>query len=145
MQALDQPVFDTMTVGLIAAPNAAVTGPACVANLPVACGVPAFPQVPLKPAGQYKSTDSTGVRHDIYNWLAANNASDYGVGDGNPLYSAIQASLGAIQLWPGPGKRILLVVTDGAISCTSLSNRTARTRTATAAPIGRTRTTSSRS
>jgi hypothetical protein len=124
VQALDQPVFDTMTVGLIAAPNAAITGPACVANFSVACGVPAFPQVPLKYAGMNKSTDATGVRHDIYSWLAANNASDYGVGEGNPLYSAIQSSIGAIQLWPGPGKRILLVVTDGAISCTSLSSRT---------------------
>ncbi len=125
VQALDQPVFDTMTVGLIAAPNSAITGPACVLNSPVSCGVPAFPQVPLKFAGSYKSSDPTGVRHDILNWLSTNNASDYGVGEGNPLYAAIQASLGAINLWPGPGKRILLVVTDGAISCTSLSNRAA--------------------
>ncbi|HEY1954701.1 MAG TPA: hypothetical protein VGH28_03800 [Polyangiaceae bacterium] len=126
VQALDQSVFDTMTVGLIAAPNSAVAGPACIGGLTVACGVPAFPQVDLAFAGTSKSSDPTGVRHDIKTWLANNNAQDYGVGgEGNPLYSAIQASLGALQLWPGPGKRILLVVTDGAISCTSLSNRQA--------------------
>jgi len=125
VQALDQPVFDTMTVGLIAAPNSAVTGPACIGGLTVACGVPAFPQVDLAYAGTNKSSDPTGVRHDIKTWLANNNAQDYGIGgEGNPLYSAIQASIGALQIWPGPGKRILLVVTDGAISCASLSNRT---------------------
>jgi hypothetical protein len=128
VQALDQNVFDTMTVGLIAAPSSAVTGPQCVGGITVACGVPAFPQVDLKFAGTNKSSDSTGVRHDIKSWLANNNAQDYGIGgEGNPLYSAIQASIGAIDLWPGPGKRILLVVTDGAISCTSLSNRPAYT------------------
>ena len=126
VQALDQNVFDTMTLGLIAAPNSAVNGPSCVGGITVACGVPAFPQVDLKPAGTNKSSDASGVRHDIKTWLANNNAQDYGIGgEGNPLYAAIQASFGAINLWPGPGKRILLVVTDGAISCTSLSTRAA--------------------
>jgi hypothetical protein len=124
VQALDQPVFDTMTIGLLAAPNAAVTGPLCVKGATVACGVPAFPQVDLKFAGSYKSSDPSGVRHDIKTWLTNNNAQDYGQGgEGNPLYDAIQASFGALDIWPGPGRRILLVVTDGAISCTSLSSR----------------------
>jgi hypothetical protein len=128
VQALDQSVFDTMTVGLMAAPNSAVNGPQCVGGITVACGVPAFPQVDLKFAGTNKSSDPSGVRHDIKSWLANNNAQDYGIaGEGNPLYAAIQASIGAIDLWPGPGKRILLVVTDGAISCTSLSTRPAYT------------------
>ena len=124
VQTLDQPVFDTMTLGLMAAPNSQVTGPACLLNFPVACGVPAFPQVDLKTAGTSKSTDPTGVRHDIKSWLTI-NAPDQSAGEGNPLYSAIQAGIGALQGWPGPGKRILFVVTDGAISCTSLSTRTA--------------------
>jgi hypothetical protein len=122
VQALDQPVFDSMTLGLIAAPSSAVTGPACVANFPVACGVPAFPQVDLAFAGSNKSSDPTGVRHDIKSWLAT-NSPDSSIGEGNPLYSAMQASYGALNLWPGPGKRILFLVTDGAISCTSLSSR----------------------
>ncbi len=121
--ALDQPVFDTMSVGLMASPNSLVTGPACVLNQPVACGVPAFPQVPLTSAGTLLSTDSSGVRHDILSWLT-NNAPDQSAGEGNPLYNAIQSGIGALQLWPGTGKRILFVVTDGAISCASLSSRT---------------------
>jgi hypothetical protein len=122
VQALDQDVFDTMYLGLMAAPNAMVTGPACIFNYPVACGVPAFPQVDLALAGPIKSTNTVGVRHDIKAWLTA-NAPDTSAGEGNPLYDAIQSGIGALQLWTGPGKRILFVVTDGAISCTSLSNR----------------------
>jgi hypothetical protein len=120
--ALDQPVFNTMSLGLIAAPSSAVTGPACVLNLPVACGVPALPQVDLAVAGTNLSTDPTGVRHDIRTWLSS-NSPDTSIGEGNPLYDTIQASYGVLNLWPGPGKRILFVVTDGAISCTSLSTR----------------------
>jgi hypothetical protein len=124
VEALDQPVFNTMTLGLMASPNGLVTGPACVLNQPVACGVPAFPQVDLAAAGTLLSTDSSGVRHDIKSWLT-NNAPDQSAGEGDPLYDAIQSGLGALQGWTGPGKRILFVVTDGAISCTSLSTRTA--------------------
>lgn len=124
VQALNQPVFDTMTVGLMAAPSSLVTGPACVLDQPVACGVPAFPQVSLAVAGTLLSTDSSGVRHDILAWLT-NNTPDQSAGEGDPLYDAIQSGIGALQGWPGPGKRILFVVTDGAISCTSLSTRTA--------------------
>jgi hypothetical protein len=121
VQALDQPVFDTMSVGLISAPTTKVQGPACIFNLPVACGVPPFPQVDLKPAGKNKSSDPTGPRHDIKTWLS-NNAPDMSLGEGNPLYSAIQAALGALQAY-SISKRILFVITDGGVSCTSLSNR----------------------
>lgn len=124
VQALDQPVFDTMSVGLLAAPSMKVTGPACILNYPVACGVPAFPQVDLALAGKNKSSDSTGVRSKIKGWLTV-NAPDQSAGEGNPLYSAIQASIGALQGFNITGKRILFVVTDGGVSCTSLSNRTA--------------------
>jgi len=119
--ALDQPVFDTMSVGLLAAPSSQVAGPACILNFPVACGVPPFPQVDLKPAGKFKSGDASGVRHDIKSWLTI-NAPDMSSGQGNPLYSAVQAALGAIQAYQTQ-KRILFVVTDGGVSCTSLSNR----------------------
>ena len=121
VQALDQPVFDTMSVGLISAPTTKVQGPACILNFPVACGVPPFPQVDLKLAGKNKSSDSSGVRHDIKSWLS-NNAPDMSLGEGNPLYSAIQAAIGALQ-GVQIQKRILFVITDGGVSCTSLSNR----------------------
>ncbi len=124
VQALDQPAFDDVAIGLMAAPNATVTGPACVFNLPVACSVPAFPQVDFAIPGQKHSSDPTGVRHGIKNWLTM-NAPDQSAGEGNPLYSAVQIGIGALQGWSAPpgAKRILFVVTDGAISCTSLSNR----------------------
>jgi hypothetical protein len=124
VQALDQPVFDTMSVGFMAAPSSLVNGPQCL-PLPVkvACGVPAFPQVDLAVAGTNKSSDSSGVRRKIKDWLT-NNAPDQSSGDGNPLYNALQSGIGALQGFNITGKRILFVVTDGGVSCTSLSNRT---------------------
>ena len=119
---LDQDAFGTMSLGLLAAPSSLVQGPACVFNFPVACGVPAFPQVNLVPAGATKSTGGAGVRKDIKSWLTV-NAPDQSAGQGNPLYSAIQSGLGALQAYPQKGKKILFVVTDGGVSCTSLSNR----------------------
>jgi hypothetical protein len=122
VSTLDQDAFDTMSLGLLAAPSSLVTGPACVFNFPVACGVPAFPQVDLVPAGATKSTGGAGVRRDIKNWLTM-NAPDQSAGQGNPLYAAIQSGLGALQAYPLKGKKILFVVTDGGVSCTSLSSR----------------------
>ena len=49
--AIDQDVFDTMSLGLLTFPlAAAVTGPACLLNLPVNCGFSALPQIPITPA-----------------------------------------------------------------------------------------------
>lgn len=125
VSALDQNSFDNMTLGLLAAPSAMpVKGPACVMNLPVGCGVSPFPNVDLINALQLKSIDSTGVRHSIKQYLNT-NGPDMTAGDGNPLYDAINLGIGALKGWNGKGKRILFVVTDGGISCTSLSSRTA--------------------
>ncbi len=124
VQALDANVFDTMTLGFMASPSSKVAGPACILNIAVACGVPAFPQVNLSLAGPLKSTANAGVRANIKAWLT-NNVPDQSAGEGNPLYDGIQSAIGTLQGWQGPGKRILFVVTDGAISCTSLSTRTA--------------------
>jgi hypothetical protein len=124
--ALDQDVFDDLYVGLYSAPSGEVAGPACVFNLPVPCAAPAFPQVDLQLAGLDKSTAATGVRRAIKDWLTANNP-DTGIGDGTPLYSAIQAASGALRFWPEDGGRAMMVVTDGSISCTSLSSRAAYT------------------
>lgn len=141
--ALDQPVFDSMSLGFMAAPSSLVTGPKCVYFTSVACGVPAFPQVDIKPAGKNKSADASGVRHDIKNWLTV-NAPDQSAGDGNPLYDAIQSGIGALQLASGVQKRILFVITDGAISCASLSKRMGYVD-GNGAPTGSTRRASSRS
>lgn len=120
--ALDQDVFDGVYVGLYAAPTSEVTGPECIFQFPVACGTPAFPEIDLQLAGTNKSNAATGVRHDIKQWLTA-NAPDTGLGDASPLYDALQAAIGDLQLWPTNGKRAMMVVTDGSISCTSLSTR----------------------
>lgn len=121
VQALDQNVFDNMTLGLLAAPSAmTVPGPQCF-PLPVGCGVSPFPNVDLVNSLQLKSSDATGVRHSIKTYLNT-NGPDMSAGDGNPLYDAINLGIGALKGWNGKGKRILFVVTDGGISCTSLSN-----------------------
>jgi hypothetical protein len=125
VQAIDADVFDTMAVGLMAAPSGTVTGPACIFNLPVACQAPPFPQVDLATAGANKSSAPMGVRHDIKAWLA-NNSPDTGAGDATPMYSAIQGAFGALTAVPGlpaGAKRILMVVTDGSWDCTQFSTR----------------------
>ena len=121
--ALDADVFDSMSVGLYAAPTGTEAGPACIFGLPVSCVAPTSPQIALAPAGTDKSTAATGVRSDIKTWLAA-NSPDSGLGDASPLYAALQSSIPVLTAWPQTaGKRILLVVTDGTISCNQFSNR----------------------
>ena len=121
VQALDQDSFDPLDVGLYAAPTGTVTGPACVLGLPVPCQTPIFPQVPLTPAGP-KSTVGPGGRQSISNWLALNPPA-VGTGDAFPLYDVLTEAIFALKAWPGTGSRILIVITDGKINCTSLSNR----------------------
>jgi hypothetical protein len=121
--AIDEDAFDSASIGLLIYPTGNVTGPACVLNLPVACQVPGLSQVPLVPAGTTKSTDPTGVRHEIYQQLAASSPSTSGVGEGNPGYDAIQNGISILQSWPETGKRILFYITDGGASCASVSTR----------------------
>ncbi|MSP63289.1 MAG: hypothetical protein EXR72_23690 [Myxococcales bacterium] len=122
VQALDSDVFDTMYVGLYAAPSGNVNGPQCIFNLPVACQAPPFPQIDLKLSGLLKSGDNMGVRHDVKAWLGNNAPGGGGLGDASPLYNAIQAALLSLQGFKLPGgKRMLFVVTDGTISCNQLS------------------------
>lgn len=121
VQALDQDAFDAVAVGLYAAPSAEVAGPTCLFNLPVACQVPPFPVVDLAVAGADKSTAATGVRRSIKDWLnASSTVGQYG--DASPLHGALEVAIGALQAWPEAGHRILMVVTDGSISCNELSS-----------------------
>lgn len=121
VQAIDQDVFDTMSLGLYASPSGSVTGPSCILGFPVSCQNPTFAQVDLALAGTQKTSAASGVRHDIKSWLA-NNYPDSGLGDASPLYGAVQTSLGILQGFGTVSKRILLVVTDGTISCNQLSS-----------------------
>ena len=125
VQALDADAFDSMYVGLYAAPSGDVTGPECILGTPVACQAPPFPEVDLALAGTMKSS-AGGVRGMIKSWLNS-NAPDNGAGDASPMYAGLQAAIGALKAWSPPGggaaKRILLVVTDGTLSCNQFSNR----------------------
>ncbi len=121
VQALDQDVFDSMWLGLYAAPSGNIQGPQCIFGTPVACQAPPFPQIDLDLAGPNKS-GAGGVRKKIKSYLA-NSAPDNGAGDASPLYSAVQSALVAVQGWPQKGKRMLFIVTDGSISCAEFSKR----------------------
>lgn len=121
VSAIDQDAFDSMSIGLLAFPNAMVTGPSCVFGVPVACGSPALPQIPIKAAGKDKSSASTGVRHDIYAWLSS-NAPKSGY-DGTPTYQALKTSYDFLRLSSAKNKLIAVLITDGSPSCASLSSR----------------------
>jgi len=119
--AIDQDSFDSMSLGLLASPNAQVAGPSCVFGIPVACGSPALPQIAIKPAGKEKSSATTGVRSQIYGWLSANSPkTGY---DGTPLYEALKTSYSYLKLSAAKSKLIAVVITDGTASCASLSTR----------------------
>jgi hypothetical protein len=120
VQALDQDAFDTADVGLISAPSGDVAGPACVFGLPVPCAAPSLPQEAIGPAGP-KSSLGPGMRQAIRDWMINNPPS--AAGDGFPLYVALQSAINALRAWSGTGHRILIVVTDGGISCGQVSPR----------------------
>ncbi|HZU83413.1 MAG TPA: hypothetical protein VE987_10875, partial [Polyangiaceae bacterium] len=114
--------FDSAYLGMLFFPSSDVPAPACLMGLvpTVTCGVSGLAQVPLQLAGMNKSSDSSGVRHDIYQQLVA-LAPAVSDGNGNPSYDAIHNGIGVLQGWPKMGKRVLFFITDGGASCTSVS------------------------
>jgi hypothetical protein len=125
--AIDQDAFNSLQLGFLGYPTSQVTSPSCLSlgglgPATVGCGVSGLPQVPIAAAGTLKSTDSSGVRHDIYQWLV-NHSPTPGNGDGNPTYDAINSGLQALEAWPMSGRRILFYITDGGASCASVSTR----------------------
>jgi hypothetical protein len=121
VQAIDKSVFDTMSLGMLTFPNPqTVPGPQCIFGFPVACGVSGLPQVPMKPAGMNKSTDATGIRHDIYQYLVTTAPDTADSSDSSPIYDALNNAykyLKQVQV----EKRIVVLITDGGGSCTSVS------------------------
>ncbi len=124
VQAIDKDVFDTMSLGMMIFPSSLVNAPACLAGLvsKVSCGFPdkATIQVPLASAGTMKSNAPAGVRHDVYQHLvftAPLSNSD----DGSPIYDALASAYDILKSY-NVEKRIVVLVTDGGFSCTSLSN-----------------------
>ncbi|MBI5536350.1 MAG: VWA domain-containing protein [Deltaproteobacteria bacterium] len=122
VQAIDNDAFDTMWLGLYAAPTATIPGPSCLMGLPVPCEAPAFPQIPLELAGTAKTSDPNSVRGKIM-WFVSNVKPAGGQGDASPMYAALQNAISALQTWNEDGKRLLLLVTDGTLSCNQFSNR----------------------
>jgi hypothetical protein len=117
--AMNLPIFNTMSLGLLLYPQSETVPAMCpaLAGFPVNCLVSGLPQVPLALAGT-DTTDTTGVRRDIYQELVASAPATGGVGNGNPIYDALTNGLKTLQAFT-TGKRIMFFITDGGASCTS--------------------------
>jgi hypothetical protein len=126
VDAIDADAFDNISLGLVAFPlNQKVPGPQCLFGgiIPVTCGVPALPQVPLADSGIMKSSDPTGVRHQMYNVLAQ-LAPPNNMDDGSPVYDALNGAYDSLRSYDNVDKRIAVLLSDGGFSCTSLSSPT---------------------
>jgi hypothetical protein len=116
--AMDNTVFNTMSLGLLLYPQKATVPAMCpaLAGLPVNCAISALTQVPLALAGT-DTSNATGVRHDIYQELVASTPTK-GPGNGNPIYDALNSGIETLQSFK-TSRRILFLITDGGASCTS--------------------------
>jgi hypothetical protein len=121
--AMDEDAFNSAYLGLLMYPtgNGTLAQDCGIipAGTPITCTVSGLAQVPLQLAGMNKSSDPSGVRHDMYNQLAASAPNQTGLGDGNPSYDAIDIGINLLDAWPKMGKRVLFFMTDGGASCTS--------------------------
>jgi hypothetical protein len=145
--AIDEGVFDSMSLGLVTFPSSFVDPPACLCNhigqqlgmgdldtatcksmlslgggssQGVSCGVATLPQVPISQAGG-KSNSSSGARRDIYNFLSTHQPLSNGE-DGSPIYAALESGYAALKAY-ATDRRLLVLITDGGFSCTSVSGR----------------------
>lgn len=141
VNAIDADAFDSMSLGLVSFPSSFTDPPACLCDFAtqglcahgdiacckqlgltgVSCGTSVLPQVAIAPAGMMKSNAGSGVRHDIYQYLANHNPLTND-DDGAPIYDAVVSGYNALKN-VNIAKRILVLITDGGFSCTSVSNR----------------------
>ncbi|MEZ4301962.1 MAG: hypothetical protein R3B70_43920, partial [Polyangiaceae bacterium] len=138
VSAMDKDVFDNMTLGLVTFPTDFTDPPQCVCDyidnqvgipgycdlaIPngVSCGYSGLPQVPMAPAGKDKSNAGVGVRSSIYNYLVSHNPLSND-DDGSPVYDAMVSGYNALAA-QAIDRRVLVLITDGGFSCTSLTNR----------------------
>lgn len=135
--AMDKDVFDYMTLGLVTFPTDFTDPPQCVCDyvegqlgpgtcslaVPngVSCGFSGLPQVAMAPAGKDKSNAGAGVRSQIYNYLVSHSPLSND-DDGSPVYDAMVSGYNALKGQP-LDRRVLVLITDGGFSCTSLSDR----------------------
>lgn len=137
VQAMDKDVFDYMNLGLVTFPTDFSDPPQCVCDyvegmlgpgtcslaIPdgVSCGFSGLPQVAMAPAGKDKSNAGVGVRSQIYNYLVGHSPLSND-DDGSPVYDAMLSGYNALK-GQAIDRRVLVLITDGGFSCTSLSNR----------------------
>ncbi len=132
VEAIDSDAFNSISLGMVVFPSSNTPLPDCLCDqlggpgvcdqfLPegVSCGVSVLPQVAMAPAGTMKSNEG-GVRKSIYDYLA-NNAPLNNGDDGSPIYDAMVGGYMALKSFD-ISKRLLLVITDGGFSCTSVAN-----------------------
>jgi len=126
--AIDKDAFDNTSLGLVRFPaEAFVTPPFCLCQnlcsivLPggVACGVSALPQVAIADSGTQKSNQG-GVRKAIYDYLATKGPVN-DPSDASPIYDALVSGYNVLKAQT-IDRRVLVLITDGGFSCTSLSN-----------------------
>ncbi len=145
VNALDKAAFDHMQLGLVTFPVSFSSPPACVCNylysqyggilcntptqccnlvIPggVSCGVSGLPQVAMADSGTDKSNAASGVRKNIYDYLVTHQPQSND-DDGSPIYEALVAGYGALDLAQNVDERLLILITDGGFSCASLSSR----------------------
>lgn len=124
VKAIDADAFDNMHLGLMAYPAFSVQAPACLwMAAQVSCGVSSIPQVALQDSGTDKIKATSGPRKEIYAWLA-NHGPDNTATDASPGYDALDGAIKALQAHTVDGKRLVLFITDGGFSCTSVSSPT---------------------
>ncbi|MBL9028811.1 MAG: hypothetical protein JNL21_41845 [Myxococcales bacterium] len=134
VSAIDNDAFDSMSLGLVAFPASFTQPPECLCEFycgagcdvcgpligQVSCGVSALPQVAMAEAGTEKSNQG-GVRKEIYDYLVSESPLS-NQDDGSPIYDAMNFGYQALKAYDIE-KRILVLITDGGFSCTSLSSR----------------------
>ena len=135
--AMDRDVFDNVSLGLVTFPTTFSDPPQCVCDyvesqlgpgtcslaIPngVSCGFSGLPQVAIGPSGKDKSNAPSGVRHDIYQYLVS-HAPQSNDDDGSPVYDAMVSGYTALK-GQVIDRRVLVLITDGGFSCTSVSAR----------------------
>jgi len=133
--ALDNSLFDDLSIGFLAFPQAYTDPPMCLCDsLGVdlatcrtqlapgsACGVVGTPDVAIGNVARQQSLAASGVRHDILQWMQVTHTRLSTTDDGAPVYAAMAAGYDALKA-TAPTRRALLLATDGGFSCAALSS-----------------------
>jgi hypothetical protein len=134
--AIDRDAFDNVSLGLLTFPNPTKVDPpqclcdyACAGNCAICkpllgggvnCGFSGLPQVPLTDSGTNKSNGGAGVRQAIYQYMLTNTpVTD--ASDASPIYDALVSGYTSLENYP-VDRRVVVLITDGGFSCTSLAS-----------------------